>query len=138
MALGAGIGATPILFVHTWAAAGLALLFRLPPAAAVLASNLSNPLTFWGITYLEIRIGYWLLGNNFELSRESLSRQALAEHIGAAWLGFVPVSLLMIVVSYGVMWLLLVRRGQNRSGQAGSDGGRTPAQRRAAKGSASE
>jgi hypothetical protein len=129
--LGALVGATPILGVHTWLAAVLAGLFRLPPAAAVLGSNLSNPLTVIPLTLLEIRCGSWLLGRTLPPLSGEWSWSMLAPYLGAAWVGTVPVGVAMGVLSGGAVYLLLRLRARRSAPRA-------TAQSREAKGSRSE
>ncbi len=129
--LGALVGATPVLGVHTWLAAVLAGLFRLPPAAAVLGSNLSNPLTVIPLTLLEIRCGSWILGRELPSLSGRWSWNMLAPYLGAAWVGTIPVGLAMGALSGGVVYLLLRLRARDSSGGS-------PPQSRDAKGSRSE
>jgi len=129
--LGALVGATPVLGVHTWLAAVLAGLFRLPPAAAVLGSNLSNPLTVIPLTLLEIRCGSWMMGRELPSLSGSWSWSMLAPYLGAAWMGAIPVGLTMGVLSGAVVYLLLRLHARDSSPH-------TPTQSRDAKGSRSE
>jgi uncharacterized protein (DUF2062 family) len=125
------VGATPILGVHTWLAAVLAGLFRLPPAAAVLGSNLSNPLTVIPLTLLEIRCGSWLLGRTLPPLSGEWSWSMLVPYLGAAWVGTIPVGIAMGVLSGGLVYLLLRLRARRSDPRA-------TAQSREAKGSRSE
>lgn len=123
--LGALIGTTPILGVHTWLAALLAGLFRLPPAAALVGSNVSNPLTFIPLTLLEIRVGSWVLGRSLPPLNGSWTFDRLGPYLGAAWVGTIPVGLAVAGLSTGVVYAILRRRKKEN-------------QPRAAKGSRSE
>jgi len=117
--LGALVGATPILGVHTWLSAVLAGTLRLPPAAAVLGSNLSNPLTFIPLTLLEIRCGSWMLGRNLPPLSGEWTWKTLAPYLGAAWVGAIPVGLALAVLSGGFIYLLLRMRARKTPGDAG-------------------
>lgn len=114
--LGALVGATPILGVHTWLSAVLAGILRLPPAAAVLGSNLSNPLTIIPLTLLEIRCGSWMLGRSLPSLSGEWTWKTLAPYLGAAWVGAIPVGLAMGVASGGVIYLLLRLRARRTAG----------------------
>ena len=110
--LGAAIGATPILGMHSWLAAGAAALLRLPVATCYLGSNLSNPLTFIPITLLEIRVGSWLLGRPLPSLGEISGFEDLLPYIGAAWVGAAPVALAMGLLGGGIVYR--VSRAQRR------------------------
>jgi uncharacterized protein (DUF2062 family) len=110
VALGALVGSTPVLGVHTWASVGLATLCRLPPMASLLGSNLSNPITFVPITLLEVRVGSWILGRDPTLIPRHLDAGELGLYAAAAWVGCIPVGLAMGLVTYGITRVLLERR----------------------------
>ena len=120
-AIGAFLGATPILGVHTWMALGSATLLRLPPIAALAGSNLSNPLTFVPLTLLEIRVGSWILDRPFHVLPSSLGAGDLGRYVAEAWVGWLPVGLTMAAGSYLVVRLLLWRsRGSQDRAASGS------------------
>jgi hypothetical protein len=104
--LGAWLGATPILGVHTWMAVTSALLLRLPPLAVVLGSNLSNPITFIPLTILEVRIGAMLRGNSFSAIPREFDAASLGGYVLEAWLGWLIVGTLMAVLSFTVVRLV--------------------------------
>lgn len=108
--LGAAVGATPVLGVHTWLAAGIAALLRLPPGSSVLGSNLSNPLTILPITILEIRVGSWVLGRPLPSLESISSFEDLIPYIGAAWVGTGPVALAMGSLAGGILYLAIRRK----------------------------
>jgi uncharacterized protein (DUF2062 family) len=114
VALGAAVGATPVLGVHTWMAGGLAALLRLPPAAAVLASNLSNPLTFLPLTWLEIQVGSWVLGRPLPRFDRDLRWETLLPYLEAAWVGTLPVALVLAVAAGGIAWVISRRVHRSR------------------------
>jgi len=114
------VGATPVVGVHTWMAGGLAALLRLPPAAAVLASNLSNPLTFIPLTILEIRLGSWILGRPLPSFSGPLHWEVLVPYLAAAWVGTLPVALVLAAVSGGLTWWA-ARRAQQRPSSPGEE-----------------
>jgi uncharacterized protein (DUF2062 family) len=103
--LGVWVGTTPILGVHTWLAFGLASLFRLPALASLLASNVSNPLTFIPITLLEVRLGSWLLGREFRALPTAFSPAELGGYWLEAWLGWA-----LLGISGAALAYLLVLR----------------------------
>ena len=104
-ALGAMVGATPLLGLHTWVSVSLATLFRLPPLTVILGSNLSNPLTFVPLTLAEIRVGQWLLGMPAEVLPAELSAGALGRYVGAAWMGYLVIGPGMALVTFAAVWL---------------------------------
>lgn len=89
--LGAFIGATPVLGLHTWIAAGVGAITPLPTLSVLAGSNLSNPLTFVPLTWLEIRIGQILLGSSQALTRSDFSAEMLGRYWLDAWVGFLVV-----------------------------------------------
>jgi len=122
--LGAVIGATPILGVHTWAAALVAGALRLPPAAALVGSNVSNPLTFIPLTLLEIRVGSWLLGRPLPPLDSNWSWEKLGPYLGAAWVGTIPVALALGALSTVVIYTILRLHGRGARTQDAASGGR--------------
>jgi len=100
--LGALIGFTPILGVHTWAAAASASLLRLPPLAAIIGTNLSNPITFIPITLLEVRVGAWMLGRPFRALPAEFSAGDIGAYWLEAWAGWLLVGGLAAFLSYGI------------------------------------
>lgn len=127
MGLGALVGSTPILGVHTWLSVLLAGLLRLPPAAALVGSNVSNPLTFIPITLLEIRVGSWILGRRLPPLDGSWSWERLGPYLGAAWVGTIPVGLGLAVVCSAVVFTLLRNRRERvePSGAGPEEGNRS-------------
>lgn len=113
-AIGAGIGAvtgaTPLIGFHTWIAATLGVLLPVPTLSVLAGSNLSNPLTFLPITYLEIRIGQFLLARPSGLSWDGISLEVIASYWLEAWVGFIVVGPLM-----GLLTLVILRAALARS-----------------------
>ena len=97
--LGALIGATPVLGLHTWIAAGVGAIVPVPTLPVLAGSNLSNPLTFVPITWLEIRIGQVLLGSSQQLARTEFSAELLGRYWLDAWVGFLVVGAIMGLLS---------------------------------------
>lgn len=89
--LGVLIGATPILGVHTWLAAGAGALLPVPRFSVLVGSNISNPLTLIPMTWLEIRIGQILLGRPGGFSEGGITLSALGTYWLEAWIGFLLV-----------------------------------------------
>lgn len=89
--IGALIGATPLLGVHTWIAAGVGAIAPVPTLSVLAGSNLSNPLTFLPITYVEIRVGQMMLGSTRSLQYEGFSAELIARYWLDAWVGFMIV-----------------------------------------------
>lgn len=114
-AVGALIGATPVLGLHTWAAVTTAPLFRLPIGAVVVGTNLSNPITFVPITLLQIRIGQWLLGRPATVLPAEFDAAAIGLYVLEAWTGFLVVGPAMAVVAAGAMALLIATRTRTRA-----------------------
>lgn len=112
--LGALIGATPILGVHTWAAVTSAPLLRVPVGAVVVGTNLSNPITFVPITLLEIRVGQWLLGRPPAALPPDFSAASLGLYLLEAWTGFLVIGPLMVIVASTAMGLALAIRRRRR------------------------
>jgi len=110
--LGALIGFTPILGVHTWMAAGLASVLKLPPLACVIGTNLSNPITFIPITILEVRLGAWLLGRPFRALPTEFSAADLGTYWLEAWVGWLLLGSLAAFLSYGITESALRRHAQ--------------------------
>jgi uncharacterized protein (DUF2062 family) len=108
--LGVWIGSTPILGVHTFLAFGAATLFRLPPLASLLASNVSNPLTFIPITLLEVRIGAWLLGREFRVLPTQFSAADVASYLLEAWTGWALLGLAAAALAYAIVLRALQAR----------------------------
>lgn len=106
--LGALIGTTPILGVHTWLAVSLSSLLRLPQLTCVAGSNLSNPLTFVPLTLLEIRVGQALLGRSGGVLPDSLDADALKQFVVEAWTGYAVVGPAIAVVA-GLVVALAIR-----------------------------
>jgi uncharacterized protein (DUF2062 family) len=137
--LGAAIGATPVLGVHTWLAAAVAALLRLPAGTSVLGSNLSNPLTFLPITLLEIRVGSWLLGRELPPLDQITGFDDLLPYLGAAWVGTGPVAAAMAGLGGGILYLVIRRnRGVGHRARVAATDTAGSTQRRGEKGSTSE
>jgi uncharacterized protein (DUF2062 family) len=98
--LGVWIGTTPLLGVHTWLSFGMASLFRLPALASLLASNVSNPLTFVPITLLEVRLGSWLLGREFRAVPKALSAAEFGGYWLEAWSGWALLGTVGALIAY--------------------------------------
>ena len=109
-ALGIWIGLTPVIGLHTWIAFGVASLLRLPPLAALLASNVSNPLTFIPITLAELRVGAWLLGREFRLLPKQLQPSDIGHYLLEAWLGWALLGTLASVLAYWIVRRALLGR----------------------------
>lgn len=99
LGIGALIGGMPILGVHTWIATGMGAVLPLPPLSVLVGSNISNPLTFLPITYVEIRVGQLLLGRTSGFSWDGFSVDALGTYWLEAWFGFIVVGPLMGIVT---------------------------------------
>ncbi len=113
--LGAFIGASPVLGLHTWIAAGVGAVAPLPTLSVLAGSNLSNPLTFVPITWLEIRIGQVLLGSSQELSRAEFSAEALGRYWLDACVGFLVVGPAMGLLTMATIRMALAWRAAARS-----------------------
>jgi uncharacterized protein (DUF2062 family) len=101
VAAGLLVAPTPVLGLHTWMALGLATALRANRAAALLASNLSNPVTFLPLALLDVRLGTWLLGRPLPaLAADEISRARLGEALLAAWLGAVALGVALAAVGY--------------------------------------
>lgn len=124
-AIGAGIGALiggmPLLGVHTWVAAGVGAVAPVPPLAVVVGSNVSNPLTILPITFLEIRIGQFLLGRTQDFAYDGFSIQQLGQYWFEAWVGFIVVGPAMAVLTTLILRLTLARRPGARANASAVD-----------------
>lgn len=118
--VGTLIGATPILGVHTWACVTIAPLLRVPVVAVLLGSNISNPITFVPITLVEIRVGQWLLGRPFSALPSEFTAQALGLYVLEAWMGFLVVGPVMVVMASFAMWVALEWRRRRKAASPGS------------------
>lgn len=112
--LGAFIGATPLLGVHTWIAAGVGALAPVPALSVVAGSNLSNPLTLLPITFVEIRIGQKLLGRSQELGFDSLTVELIGRYWQDAWVGFLVVGPFLGIATTLVLRATLAHRARRR------------------------
>jgi hypothetical protein len=112
-ALGALVGFTPVLGVHTWLALALASLLRVPPLASLVGTNLSNPITFIPITLLEIRVGQAVLGRPMNLVPNSFAVADLGNYALAAWMGYLLIAPVVAAVS-GMFVHQLLRLAQKR------------------------
>ncbi len=111
VAAGLLVAPTPVLGLHTWMALGLAAALRANRPAALLASNLSNPLTFLPLVLLDVRVGTWLLGRPLPaLAAGELSRARLGEALLAAWVGAVVLGLALALAGYPAALALARRR----------------------------
>ncbi|MBK7703687.1 MAG: DUF2062 domain-containing protein [bacterium] len=118
VAAGLLVAPTPVLGLHTWMALGLAAALRANRPAALLASNLSNPLTFLPLVLLDVRLGTWLLGRPLpDLAAGSSVLARLGEALLAAWLGAVVLGAALAAAVYPAA-LALARR---RLAAAGAD-----------------
>ena len=108
--LGVWIGSTPMLGVHTFLAFGAASLLRLPPLASLLASNVSNPLTFIPITLLEVRVGSWLLGRDFRVLPTKFSAADVGSYLIEAWTGWALIGLVAAALAYAIVLRALQAR----------------------------
>ncbi len=72
MALGVFIGLSPIWGFHTVVVIFLALLLNLNKVIAFAFSNVSIPPFIPLILYLSLKLGSWLLGENFVLSMSEI------------------------------------------------------------------
>lgn len=68
IALGVFIGFSPIWGFHTISVIFLAILFKLNKAIAFAFSNVSLPPFIPFILYFSLKLGSWILGENFVLS----------------------------------------------------------------------
>lgn len=108
--IGALIGATPILGMHTWLAAGVGAVTPLPTLSVLAGTNLSNPLTFVPITWLEIRIGQALLGSSTSPTYDGFSTEMLGRYWLDAWAGFLVVGPVLGIVTTLVLRITLKLR----------------------------
>ncbi|MBT3317912.1 DUF2062 domain-containing protein [bacterium] len=120
MALGAFIAPTPIVGVHTWMALGLAFLFRVNRLAAFVGSNVSNPLSLIPLTILDIKVGLWMVGKEYpDWLAADQSAKELFELLGEvyleAWLGSIPVGIIVGIIVYGISFFTINRWRKNRS-----------------------
>lgn len=115
--LGALLGATPVLGLHTWMAVASAVALRLPPLAVVLGSNLSNPITFIPLTLLEVRVGAALLGKPFHALPEQFDVSSIGDYLLEAWVGWLVVGTAMAIGSFSLVRVVqrLVTRSPSRT-----------------------
>lgn len=108
--LGALIGGMPVLGAHTWIAAGTGAALPVPPLAVLVGSNVSNPLTFVPITWLEIRIGQFLLTRPAGLTAGDLSLETVAQYWMEAWVGYLVVGPALGLLTAGCLRAVLALR----------------------------
>lgn len=113
-AAGLLVAPTPIFGLHTAMALGLAALARGYRPAAFLASNVSNPLTFLPLCWLDVQLGCRLLGRPVPaLLHGGVTRADIGAALGAAWCGGIVIGVALAVVGYPVV-LAAVRRRRTR------------------------
>ncbi len=111
VAAGLLVAPTPVLGLHTWMALGLAAALRANRPAALLASNLSNPLTFLPLALLDVRLGTWLLGRPMpDLVSGALARAQLGEALLTAWLGAIALGVALAAAGYPAALAVARRR----------------------------
>ncbi len=117
LALGALVAPSPVLGLHTWMAVGLALLARVNPLAAFAGSNLSNPVTFLPLVWLDMQVGARLLGRG---APGWPGRERVWEQLGSlylqAWVGAVALGIVLAALVYGGAALALPRLRRSHSG----------------------
>ena len=83
----------------------------MPPLSVLAGSNISNPLTFLPITYLEIRVGQFLLSRPTGFAWDGFSVEVLGSVWLEAWVGFIVVGPAMGLLTAGVVRAAFARRG---------------------------
>lgn len=129
MALGIFISFIPFP-VHTALAGVTALYLRINVPVAILASWLSNPLTFGPMYYGAYRLGAALLGSPSAASRSEFSMEHLQTLLGQIWqpllFGCLIAGTTLSLSSYWILnrvWIRQVhRRFQRRRRSAGGTG----------------
>lgn len=112
--LGALIGGMPVLGAHTWIAAGIGAVLPVPPLAVLVGSNVSNPVTFVPITWLEIRVGQALLARPGGFGGQELTLETVAQYWLEAWVGYLVVGPVLGLLTAGALRTALVLRGRSR------------------------
>ena len=107
--------------VHTVLASLAALYLRVNIPVAILASWVSNPLTFGPIYYGAFVLGRWLLGQEPDGDPDAFSMDALGEELAEIWepllLGCLVAGTVTVVISYwglNRLWIGYVRRQMHR------------------------
>lgn len=103
--------------VHTALAGIAAVVFRINLPVAILASWISNPLTFGPIYYGAYRIGLLVLGMPPDDGGIEFTMAGIAEDLGRAWkpllTGCAVSAVILASLSYAVvnrLWIYLARR----------------------------
>jgi len=97
--LGVLIGATPIIGVHTWLAAGAGALLPVPRFSVLVGKHISNPLTLFPLVWIEIRTGQFLLGRPGGFSEGGLSLSTAGTYWLEAWVGFLLVGPILALLT---------------------------------------
>ena len=108
--LGALVGPTPTVGLHTVMAIGLAWIFRLNKVVAVVGSNVANPWTMAFFLYLDVKAGAWLLGRELPPFPSDMTLeqtwQWIEPRIVPAFVGYIPVGIITALVSGGIVYCL--------------------------------
>lgn len=113
-AMGALIGGMPVLGLHTWIAAAVGAVTPVPPLAVIAGSNVSNPLTILPITFVEIRLGQFLLGRAQDVAYGGFSIEKLGQYWVEAWVGYIVIGPVLGILTGLVLRIALVLRTGDR------------------------
>lgn len=72
----------PLFGFHVLSGALLAWIMRGNIIAAIIGTFLGNPLTYVAITWVALRMGYWILGRDW---RDGAAMESIGESFGEAW-----------------------------------------------------
>jgi uncharacterized protein (DUF2062 family) len=119
--VGAFVGPTPTVGLHTVTAIGLAWVLRLNKVVTIAGSNVANPWTMAFFLVLDVKVGAWLLGRSIPPLPQARAEvwPWVEPLILPAFVGCVPVGLLTALLSGGIAYA--VARSWQRVRPTGSD-----------------
>lgn len=118
-AVGVFISITPLFGIHTFLAILFAIIFRLNKLTTITGSLVNTPLTVLPILMASYHLGEYLLGRPpRDVSFKALDWHHLQDYAAALFIGTSIIGLVAALVSYFLVYRLVIRFQQNDPGLA--------------------